>query len=59
MIQARFIGAGIHPQTKAPAIGFEGRATIKRSDFGVSYGIPLVSDEVNLAITAAFDRTGA
>jgi polyisoprenoid-binding protein YceI len=58
-IQARFVGAGNHPMTKAPAIGFEGRATIKRSDFGVSYGVPFVSDEVNLTITAAFDRTGA
>ena len=55
-IQARFVGAGTHPMTKAPAIGFEGRATIKRSDFGVSYGIPFVSDEVNLTITAAFDK---
>jgi polyisoprenoid-binding protein YceI len=58
-IEARFVGAGTHPMTKAPAIGFEGRTTIKRSDFGVSNGIPFVSDEVNLTITAAFDRTGA
>jgi polyisoprenoid-binding protein YceI len=59
MIEARFIGAGTHPQTKAPAMGFEGRSTIKRSDFGLSYGVPFVSDEVNLTITAAFDRAGA
>ncbi len=58
-IQARFVGAGNHPMTKAPAIGFEGRAQIKRSDFGVSNGVPFVSDEVNLTITAAFDRTSA
>lgn len=58
-IYATFVGAGTHPMTKAPAIGFAGHATIKRSDFGVSNGIPFVGDEVNLTITAAFDRTGA
>jgi polyisoprenoid-binding protein YceI len=55
-IQARFVGAGNHPMTKAPAVGFEGRAQIKRSDFSVSNGVPFVSDEVNLTITAAFDK---
>ena len=55
-IQARFIGAGNHPMTKAPAIGFEGRSVIKRSDFGIANGVPFVSDEVNLTITAAFDK---
>jgi polyisoprenoid-binding protein YceI len=55
-IQARFVGAGNHPMTKAPAVGFEGRSVIKRSDFGVSNGIPFVTDEVNLTITAAFDK---
>jgi polyisoprenoid-binding protein YceI len=58
-MQAHFVGAGNHPMTKAPAVGFEGRALIKRSDFGISNGVPFVSDEVNLTITAAFDRTGA
>ena len=55
-IQARFVGAGNHPMTKAPAVGFEGRAVIKRSDFGMATGIPFVTDEVNLTITAAFDK---
>jgi polyisoprenoid-binding protein YceI len=25
-------------------------ATLRRSDFGMNYGIPLIGDEVNLAI---------
>jgi polyisoprenoid-binding protein YceI len=37
-------------------LGFEGTTTIKRSDFGVAYGIPLVSDEVELNITTAFEK---
>ncbi len=35
-------------------IGFEARTLIKRSDFGISMGIPMVSDEVELNVVAAF-----
>lgn len=37
-------------------IGFEAKATIKRSEFGIATGIPLVSDEVKLDIIAAFGK---
>jgi polyisoprenoid-binding protein YceI len=37
-------------------IGFEAKATIKRSEFGIVTGIPLVSDEVKLDIIAAFGK---
>lgn len=53
-----FYGAG-----KAPAqmggkenVGFEAETTIKRSDFGLGYAVPLVSDEVELTIAAAFQK---
>jgi len=53
-----FYGAG-----KAPAqmggkenVGFEAEAKIKRSDFGLGYAVPLVSDEVELTIAAAFQK---
>ena len=42
---------GEHPMAKVPAAGFDARVTIKRSDFGVAYLAPAVSDEVTLAIT--------
>lgn len=35
-------------------VGFEAETTIKRSDFGLAMGIPMVSDEVELDIVAAF-----
>ena len=35
-------------------IGFEAQTTIKRSEFGIAAGIPMVSDEVTLDIVAAF-----
>lgn len=54
-IKATFVGQGIGPMNKAPTVGFEGATTIRRSDFGVSYGVPMVGDEVKLKITAAFE----
>ncbi len=42
---------GEHPMRKRPAAGFDARATIKRSDFGVGGYVPVVGDEVTLSIT--------
>jgi polyisoprenoid-binding protein YceI len=42
---------GVHPLTKAQAIGFDATATIKRSDFGVGAYVPNVSDAVKIRIT--------
>ncbi|MEG3148064.1 YceI family protein [Sphingomonas sp. RT2P30] len=52
-LRARLIGAGreFWGEHKA-AIGFSATASIKRSDFGINSGIPLVSDEVELTIEA-------
>lgn len=44
-------GAGQHPMLKVPAIGFDATTTVKRSDFGMDYGLPMVGDEVQLRIT--------
>ena len=58
ILDATFAGAG-----KAPAmmggkenVGFHAKTTIKRSDFGLGYGIPIVSDAVALDITVAFQK---
>lgn len=58
-LDARFVGAGqgMMPP-KALNIGFEATARLKRSDFGLGYGVPIVSDEVELRINAAFEKTG-
>lgn len=55
-IAAEFSGAGNHPMNRKLNIGFHGRATIKRSDFGIVYAIPLVSDAVELDLSAAFEK---
>lgn len=57
-LDAEFVGAG-----KAPAmmggkenVGFHAKTVIKRSEFGIDYGIPFVSDAVALDITVAFQK---
>ena len=53
-IAARFKGAGTFPGGK-PTVGFQGKATISRSQWGISTGVPLVSDAVELDIPAPFE----
>lgn len=53
-MQARFNQAGVNPVSKLYTIGFDGEATIKRSDFGVNYAVPFVSDDVKLSLEAEF-----
>ena len=57
VLDARFIGAGNNPRgTKALNIGFAATTRISRSAFGISYGVPAVSDAVDLQINAAFEK---
>lgn len=55
-LDADFKGAGINPMNKKETIGFSASTVIKRSDFGLGYGVPVVSDEVELKIVAAFEK---
>ena len=55
-IEAEFTGAGKGMMNQKETIGFEGETTIKRSDFGLSTFVPMVSDEVELEITVAFEK---
>jgi polyisoprenoid-binding protein YceI len=56
-IDAQFTGAGsaMMPPNRL-TLGFEGTTTIKRSDFGITTFVPMVSDEVELDITVAFEK---
>jgi polyisoprenoid-binding protein YceI len=56
-IAAELAGAGANPMSRAKTVGFHGTATIKRSDWGVAFGIPFgLSDEVDLHITVAGEK---
>lgn len=51
-----FTGAGKNPVNETETIGFTATTDVERSDFGIGYAIPMVSDTVELTITAAFER---
>mgnify|MGYP000975458614 CR=1 FL=1 len=53
---AEFTGAGNNPFNKKLTVGFEAETEIKRSDFGIAYALPMVSDEVELDISIAFEK---
>ena len=55
-LDAQFYGAGAGPMNKKENIGFNATAAIKRSDFGLGYGVPMVGDEIELRIAAAFEK---
>ncbi len=52
-VQATFIQAGEGPGP-GYRIGFDGHATLKRSEFGITGFLPSVSDDVDLTIEAEF-----
>ncbi|MCG6953856.1 MAG: YceI family protein, partial [Betaproteobacteria bacterium] len=39
-----------HPMRKKPMCGGDATATIKRTDFGMKYGVPAIGDAVKLSI---------
>lgn len=57
VIQATFNQAGPNPMSKIYTIGFDARAKIKRSDFGITTYVPAVGDEVTLVIEAELQKT--
>lgn len=56
VLDTKFSGAGNNPFNKKATVGFHATTTIKRSEFGVAYGIPMVSDNVVLDISVAFEK---
>jgi polyisoprenoid-binding protein YceI len=56
VLRARLHGAGANPMSKAQTVGFSAEGELKRSDFGLGYAVPAVSDTVKLEITAAFEK---
>jgi polyisoprenoid-binding protein YceI len=55
-LQAKLNTPGVNPMDKAYTVGFEVSGNIKRSDFGVKKYVPLVSDDVQLIISAPFEH---
>ena len=51
-----FTGAGTNPFNKKETVGFHARATIDRTQWNVNYGQGLIGNDVDLTISAAFER---
>lgn len=58
MLDVTFYGAGKLPAEMGGKenIGFRATGSIKRSDFGLGFGVPMVGDTVTLEIAAAFQK---
>ncbi len=54
-LDATFNGAGSNPFSNKPMLGFSAKGAIKRSDFGISQYIPMVGDDVAIAIQAELE----
>lgn len=55
-LDAEFYGAGVQPMSKKENIGFIATTAIKRSEFGMGYGVPMVGDAIELKIIAGFEK---
>lgn len=58
VLDAEFVGAGKMPAQMGGKenVGFHAETTIKRSEFGIAFAIPMVSDAVELDISVAFQK---
>jgi polyisoprenoid-binding protein YceI len=55
-LAVRLVGAGLHPMKQSQVFGIEARGIVKRSEYGMTYGLPLVPDDVKLIINAEFHK---
>ncbi len=57
-LDASFYGAGKLPAEMGGKenVGFRATGKIRRSEFGLGFGVPMVGDEVTLDISAAFEK---
>ena len=58
-LQAKFTKSGINPLNHMLTLGFEAHGRLRRSDYGVTTYVPAIGDEVNLILSAAFERAAS
>lgn len=49
-LKVKFNKEGLHPKTQKQAVGFSATTTVKRSQYGMGYGVPMVGEQVDLII---------
>jgi polyisoprenoid-binding protein YceI len=57
-LKVKFRAAGFNGMTKRFTAGFDATAAIKRSDFGVKTYVPMIGDDVEINISAPFEKQG-
>ena len=58
VLDASFNAAGPYPLSGKFTVGFDATAHLKRSDFGVTPYLGLIGDDVDVIISAAFQKAG-
>jgi polyisoprenoid-binding protein YceI len=58
-LQASYNGSGVHPMDQSTHFGFGALGSISRSAFDMSYGVPMVSDDVKLSLDTQFVNPAA
>jgi polyisoprenoid-binding protein YceI len=58
-LAVEFNGSGVNPMNQNTHFGFSASGSIKRTDFGVDFGVPMVSENVQLNIDAQFVQPAA
>lgn len=58
-LETTYNGSQVFPMDQSTHYGFSSNATISRSAFGVSYGVPMVTDNVKLQLEAQFIQPAA
>jgi polyisoprenoid-binding protein YceI len=56
VLDTKFSGAGNNPFNRKATVGFHATSVIKRSEFGIGYAVPMISDDVTLDISVAFEK---
>jgi polyisoprenoid-binding protein YceI len=49
-LEVTFNKAGIHPKSKQYIAGFSARGVVQRSEFGMTYAVPMVGDVVEVVL---------
>lgn len=56
VLRAKLSGSGTNNFNKKETVGFHATSQIKRSDWGMGYGVPMVGENVELDISVAFEK---
>ncbi|HLY58656.1 MAG TPA: YceI family protein [Stellaceae bacterium] len=57
-LSVKLHGNGPNVMSKKTTVGFDVTGTLKRSDWGVTKYVPLIGDNVEIIISAAFEKQG-